>query len=252
MSKRDDVSRYYDSNAAVQKVVTYSFIVNIVGSVFTLFSAGTFFHFIILLQFIASFINILFSWLTNFIFFPAAERARRKTLIDNAFDLDTTIDETDDYYNNDLSPSIEKLILNAFESIYFTLNLSQKMIPREAIKSLGAIIVLIITLNVFTTNELPLIVLQVVFSSSYILGMINLILYYYRLKSLYDDFYKCLITEKTCSDITIIHLVSLCVEYEIIKGSQQIKISSKLFKELNPKLSANWDKLKTKCIYYHN
>lgn len=63
---------------------------------------------------------------------------------------------------------------------------------------------------------------------------------------------KCLITEKTCSDITIIHLVSLCVEYEIIKGSQQIKISSKLFKELNPKLSANWDKLKTKCIYYHN
>lgn len=113
-------------------------------------------------------------------------------------------------------------------------------------------IVLIITLNVFTTNEFPLIVPQVVFSSSYILGMINLILYYYRLKSLYDDFYKCLITEKTCSDITIIHLVGLCVEYEIIKGSQQIKISSKLFKELNPKLSANWDKLKTKCIYYHN
>ena len=70
MSKRDDVSRYYDSNAAVQKVVTYSFIVNIVGSIFTLFSSGTFFHFIILLQFIASFINILFSWLTNFIFFP--------------------------------------------------------------------------------------------------------------------------------------------------------------------------------------
>ena len=104
----------------------------------------------------------------------------------------------------------------------------------------------------FTTNEFPLIVLQVVFSSSYILGMINLILYYYRLKSLYDDFYKCLIAEKTCSDITIIYLVSLCVEYEIIKGSQQIKISSKLFKELNPKLSANWDKLKTKCIYYHN
>lgn len=157
MSKRDDVSRYYDSNAAVQKVVTYSFIVNIVGSIFTLFSSGTFFHFIILLQFIASFINILFSWLTNFIFFPAAERARRKTLIDNAFDLDTTIDETDGYYNNDLSPSVEKLILNAFESIYFTLNLSQKMIPREAIKSLGAIIVLIITLNVFTTNEFPLI-----------------------------------------------------------------------------------------------
>jgi len=108
MSKRDDVSRYYDSNAAVQKVVTYSFIVNIVGSIFTLFSSGTFFHFIILLQFIASFINILFSWLTNFIFFPAAERARRKTLIDNAFDLDTTIDETDGYYNNDLSPSFEK------------------------------------------------------------------------------------------------------------------------------------------------
>lgn len=49
MSKRDDVSRYYDSNAAVQKVVTYSFIVNIVGSIFTLFSLGTFFHFIILL-----------------------------------------------------------------------------------------------------------------------------------------------------------------------------------------------------------
>lgn len=78
MSKRDDVSRYYDSNAAVQKVVTYSFIVNIVGSIFTLFSSGTFFHFIILLQFIASFINILFSWLTNFIFFQLLREQEEK------------------------------------------------------------------------------------------------------------------------------------------------------------------------------
>lgn len=252
MSKRDDVSKYYDCNTNVQKIISWSFVINIIGAILTLFSTGVVFHCLIILQIIASLINVILSWTSDFIIFPMAEKVRRKTLLDNSFNINTTIDETEGYYNNDLSPSVNKLILNSFESIYFTFNLSKKMIPREFLKSLCALIVLIIALNTFTDNELPLIVFQVVFSSSYVLGITNLILYCIRLNNLYNDFYQKLFTDENYSDTTSIYLISLCAEYEIIKGSQRVKIPINLFKKWNPEFTAEWENLKMKSIFYKN
>lgn len=153
------------------------------------------------------------------------------------------MDKTDGYYNNELDPSIEKLILNNFENIYFTMNIAKKMVFKEVIKTLIALIVLIIVFNLFSGTEIILLVFQIVFSGSYLLGLASFLIYFCQVKELYENFYQSLITENYYSEKLIIRLLGLSVEYEIIKGSHRIKLSTKIFNQLNSTLSQSWDEL---------
>lgn len=252
MSKRDDVQKYYICSSAIQKIVNYSFIINTMGAFLSLFTSEILLLICIVVQIIATFINIVLGWFDDNIIFPNAERNRRKVNIDNSFGINTTMDITDGYYNNKLNPSVEKFILNNFESIYFTLNISKKMLFKEGIKALLAIVTLLIAFNVFAGSEMLLLVFQVVFSGSYVLGLASLLIYINKIHRLYENFYQSLITENYYSDKTIIRLIGLSAEYEIIKGSHRIKLSSKIFNQLNPVLSSHWDSLQKETLFYRN
>lgn len=250
MSKRDDVQKYYKWSSIIQKIVSFSFIINTIATSISLVISDDFLLICVIVQIIATFINIFLGWLDDNVILPNAERTRRKVNIDNSFDINTTVDMTDGYYNNKLNPSVEKLILNNFESIYFTMNIAKKMIFKEVIKALISVIILFIAFNVFAGSEMLLLIFQVVFSGTYILGLASLLIYISQINGLYENFYQCLITESYYSDKTIIRLLGLSAEYEIIKGSHKIKLSSKIFDQLNPVLSSQWDSLQRESLFY--
>ncbi len=250
MSKRDDVKKYYEWSSIIQKIVSYSFIINAVGSFLSLILSEKLLIVCITIQLIATFLNVVLNWLDDNIIFPNAERNRRKVNIDNSFGINTTMDKTDGYYNNELNPSVEKLILNNFESIYFTMNIAKKMMLKEVVKTLMSFIVLLIAFNIFERTEMILLIFQIVFSGSYILGLSSFLIYFNQINRLYEDFYQSLITENHYSKNLIIRLLGLSAEYEIIKGSHRIKLSSKIFNQLNPTLSKKWDKLQKESLFY--
>ncbi|PRY83128.1 hypothetical protein [Alkalibacterium olivapovliticus] len=250
MSKRDDVQKYYTWSSIIKKIVSYSFIINAIGALLSIITSERFLLITIVVQLIATFVNIVLGWIDDNIIFPNAERTRRKSNIDNSFDINTTIDMTDGYYNNKLSPSVEKFLLNNFESIYFTINIAKKMVLNEAIKVLISLSVLFIAFNVFAGTEMLLLIFQLVFSGTYILGLASLLIFISQINRLYEDFYHSLITENHYSDKKTIRLLSLSAEYEIIKGSHRIKLSSKIFNQLNPTLSSQWDSLQKESLFY--
>lgn len=251
MSKRDDVQKYYNWSYAIQKIVEYSFTINAITAFISLVISDKL-KLIIIVQIIASFIHIVLGWLDDNIIFQNAEKNRRKVNIDNSFGINTTLDKTDGYYNNNLNPSIEKLVLNNFESIYFTTHIAKRMVPKEVIKSLVSMTILLIVFTVFGRSELLLLIFQLVFSGTYILKLASLLIFIKDIKELYDNFYQSLITESYYSNTTIIRLLGLSAEYEIIKGSHRIKLSSKIFNQLNPLLTSQWNDLQKECIFYKN
>jgi hypothetical protein len=124
------------------------------------------------------------------------------------------------------------------------------MIFKETLKGMLSLIVLIIAFNVLSGTELVLVIFQVLFSGNYILGSVNLIAYYYKLNDLYINFYRSVITENLYSRETLICLHALCVEYEVVKATYKIRLSSKIFNKLNPDLSAKWKDLQKKSVFY--
>ena len=117
MSKKDDVSNLYNIVNSCKKIINCTFYLNIILSLVSIYLNSSK---ILVLQLITIFLNILVSFLSDFIFFPKSEEERLRSNIKNSLGVNVTEYDTDGYYNNKQKHSIHKLILNTFENIFFT------------------------------------------------------------------------------------------------------------------------------------
>ena len=99
---------------------------------------GSLFSIILTLGYVA------LSNLNDIYFSNLAETERRKSLLKESFNINTTLRKTNKYYNNNEKPSIKKLGLNCYESAFFTKKVVDKMIFSYAIKISVFIIIYII------------------------------------------------------------------------------------------------------------
>ena len=129
---RDDVSKLYNKDTKLNEIIDYVFYLNIILSFISLKYSN---EWILTLQIIVVFINVILSFLSDYITFPQAQRERMKTNLSNALAVQLTEYETQGYYNNSMKYSEKKLILNTFESVFFTKNIIDKMVSRSFIKS---------------------------------------------------------------------------------------------------------------------
>ena len=249
---RDDVSKLYNKDTKLNEIIDYVFYLNIILSFISL---KYFNEWILTLQIIVVFINVILSFLSDYITFPQAQRERMKTNLSNALAVQLTEYETQGYYNNSMKYSEKKLILNTFESVFFTKNIIDKMVSRSFIKSVLAIIVMLITFMVFNKDKLILIVFQTVFSSKYLVGFFKLILFKNSLQSAFDFFLNKLVYEqvekskKELSKNELIILLSKCAEYEILKATFKIMPSTKIYKKNNDSWSQKWNDIEKKIIF---
>lgn len=246
MSKKDDVSNLYNIVNLCKKIINCTFCLNIILSLVSIYLNSSR---ILVLQLITLFLNILVSFLSDFIFFPKSEEERLRSNIKNSLGVNVTEYDTDGYYNNKQKHSIHKLILNTFENIFFTKNILNKMIYKDWIKPLISVVLLTVVFVFSKERSIILIVFQSIFSSNYLIGYIKLCIFKVKLDVLYSKFRSKLLSEDRKGGVNsltkeeLVILITDSVEYEMLKSSFKIMPSSKVFRENNEKWSNEWQKI---------
>ena len=176
---------------------------------------------------------------------PNAERLRRKQLLSDSFSVPLLHESTKEYYNNSISPSCQRLGSNIFESTFFSHRILAKMLVSERIKLATFFTIWIIALAYRgLSQEIVIIISQTLFSAEIIARWISMELLKTRVCEAYNDMYRYFLTKPSnISESTALILESFS-HYESAKAAATIRLSSKIFNELNSELSAEWQRIK--------
>ena len=131
--RKDEVQELYDKCNKISNYSDWLFLVNIAISFILIFN----FKYRDIFVVTSLLLNIGYVILVNvneIYFNNLAENERRKSLLKESFDVNTTLRDTNKYYNNEAEPSIEKLGLNCYESAFFTNKVVNKMLPKNIFK----------------------------------------------------------------------------------------------------------------------
>lgn len=246
MSNRDDVSKLYQPSQTLGTLCKALFWLNFIISLSNVFLRGTQLEIMSVIQIAMTLGYVFATVIDDGVFWFHAESERRKNSIQTAFGVRLSELETDEYYNNMVSPSAVKYCINNFESNYFSKFIASKMLVLSIIKSLLAIIILISASRMVADGSILLIITQTIFSAFIVEDTIYLTMYVNRLSSLYDSMYMMLVTTGIHSQQQVPVLLSYCVEYECIKSYYKIRLDSKIFQKYNHQLSNEWNQIAAK------
>lgn len=250
MNRRDDVTKLYDYSSIIQTIMKYMFILNIISSFAAcILKNSTIITVAVITQIIVSIIYVVLRLVDDNFFWYNSEKARRQTSIEDGMGIELTEYKTEKYYNNSLSASSIKFSINAFESVLFSKTTAEKMILREFIKTVVAVVIFICACIVYKNYSVMLVICQTVFSSYFIEEFITLIMYKFKLEKLYEDFYKELITIGIHDESQIALLLAYAIEYEAIKSHYKVRLSQKEFYKHNEETSLKWEVICKKIKY---
>lgn len=246
----DEVEQYYWPIDQLEKWLSLLFWVSAVLSVIVLYAdqipwsqvqevPATLFAVVVLIHF-------AISQYVRFYLLPNAERKRRQQLLSNAFGVPITSEATNQYYNNELAPSVARLGANVLENAFFTKSVSRVMAARERIKLLIYGSVWLLALFWRSTDlDLVLLLTQIIFSGEVLVKWISLELLRERTGRVYDELYKDFLhSVDVDSPAGIASLLDSFASYEAAKASGAINLSSPIFSRLNPELSTEWNKIR--------
>ena len=240
MSRRDDVNRLYKVPGILDEIEKALFIIDVIAAVVALSSNSTVASVAVIVQIVSAIFCFLSSVIDDGYFWYEAEKARRKNSIENGLGTRLSELETEEYYNNQSKVSLEKYALNALESNMFSKEIAGKMILWSCIKSVIAIIVLVVACRFLTDSEFLLIIAQTAFSSYVFIDTMQLVFYKLRMESLYKEGYTALITPGIKGKSRNAVLLVYAVEYEAIKAHYKIRLDEKTFRKNNDRLSEQW------------
>lgn len=182
--------------------------------------------------------------------YPLAEDSRKADFIDNSWGTKNSLQNSVDYYDNDeLQYGIYKMAVNLFENVYFSLNVSKAM-RWNKYGTNAVLTLLILVIACYGFNNVPIAVplLQVVFSSVILGGLLKHIVFINRMKqviykwqSLFqiDDF-------KIDPDKYRAQVYSIWLYYESTLARTQISLSEAKFNAMNQRLTHQWEQIKIK------
>lgn len=218
MSKRDDINELYVSSQKLGEFCKIVFWFNCALAIANLFLSGLLLETLTAFQIILSMAFVAVSLIDDGLYWYSAESERRKNNFQTAFGIKFSELETEEYYNNNLSPSVLKYAVNTFESNYFSKFIASKMLFKSAIKSLVAVIVLISAGWLIADKSILLVISQAIFSAYIVEDTFLLAIYTNRLNKLYDSIYSMLVTDGIHKSQQIPILLLYSVEYESVKA----------------------------------
>ena len=243
--RKDDIQELYDKSNNFTKYSTIIFYINLFVS-FVILNDFNYRDIFVLFSIILSILYVIFTNINEIYFKNIAENERRKSLIKESFGINTTLRETNKYYNNKEEPSIEKLGLNCYENAYFTKNVVDKMMFGESIKLIILSALYVIFLIKIENLDFLLIVTQTLFSSECALQFIKLCYYKFQLDKICERFEQiCFILGFNNEDAKVL-LLDATMDYECLKSYCKISTSSKIFFENNEKWSKEWENILSK------
>ena len=240
--RKDEIQELYN------KITNYAdllFLVNMVISFILIFNFKYRDAFTII-SLILTIVYVVLVNINEMYFSNLAENERRKSLLKESFDVNTTLRETNKYYNNESQPSIEKLGLNCYESAFFTKKVVDKMLPKNIIKISIFTIIYIVLMIKLKNMDLLLVITQTLFSAEIIFSFIKLCYFKFQLDKVCNKFQNIfLIIGLKNKDVNVL-ILDATMDYECLKSYCKISTSSKIFFENNNQWSKEWQKLLNK------
>ena len=141
-----------------------------------------------------------------------------------------------------------RAIVNAFESVYFSLNVVNKMIIGVAAKGMIAIAVFLVIAMAVPNVALYPVAAQVVFSSYYVIYAARTIAFRCRLQVLYESFYREVVTVGVTKRKQLVALLADIEEYECVKAHFKVRLSSRIYDDENEDLSKKWEEISSHIV----
>lgn len=245
----DGLERYYRPIELCETWTTSLFWISAVLSVLVLFS-----HWIpwdaardipTVLFSVSVIFHLILSLYNRFYLVPEAEAKRRKQLLSDSFDIPLIPEQTQAYYNNPLAPSIQRLGASVLENSFFAKAVCGKMAIRERFKVLLYLTAWL--LAAFWRNTplgLLIVVTQTVFSGEIIVKLVSLEVLRHRNEDLYEELYHEFLHKIDFESATgTACILDAFAGYEAAKAAAALKQSTKIFKDLNPSLTAEWNRI---------
>ncbi|MFH1985242.1 MAG: hypothetical protein ABIL58_25675 [Pseudomonadota bacterium] len=191
-------------------------------------------------------VHFVLSQVSRLYLVPRAERMRRMQLLSDAFGTCLTHDRTSLYYNNEYSPSVERLGASTMENALFSKEISAKMLERKR-WTVGVYLVAWLLAFALRHNNLELItwITQLVFSGEVIASWLKLECLRFRHERAYErlhaHFLHSIGGDQPCA---IANVLDAFVAYESAKAAAGVLLSSKTFVQLNPDLTRKWEQIR--------
>lgn len=240
--RKDDVSKLYNISNNINNIANIIFLVNIICT-FILTLDFKYRSIVVVLSIILTILYVAIININEMYFNNLAESERRKSLLKESFNVSITLKDTKKYYNNKENPSIEKLGLNCYESVFFTKNVVDKMIFKDLIKMVLLVIVYIILMIQLENLDILLIITQTLFSSEFIFYFIKLVYYKFQLEKLNNEFQNIFFMTNKDEKTRNVLILDAVMGYECLKSYCEISTSSKIFFKHNKEWSNEWSNI---------
>lgn len=175
---------------------------------------------------------------------PRAEDKRRQDFFSSACNVSLIHQQTDGYYNNDVKDPIKRMAAQVLENSLFSKEIALRMARRERVKIvIYALIWLALLHNRRTDMGWIVAASQALFSEQILSKWFRLEWLRVRFEKTFDDVYKLFQTRPSIAQFNAHALDSLSM-YETAKSNAAVTLSSTIFDDLNPTLSAEWERVK--------
>lgn len=181
----------------------------------------------------------------NYIIFHTSFN-KRADFIDHSFGTNYSADRSNRYYNNDtVEAGIMRMGANSFESCFFTYSLSIKSLKSKWIVNI-AVIIFIISIALQGYNTVLSMVIQLTLPIFLISDAINHSVFCLRMKNILDSY--CRLYNDLIGELDIKkkepEIILLVLNYETTLATFNLLVSEQTYNKYNPKLSADWEKIK--------
>ena len=248
MSRSDPIrTNYFDAVENLERVSDWLFYGGAALSLISLFidKSNPFLHKWVLIVFAATVFALFVVGMTLRLYVtPRAEDSRRQDFFSSAYGVNLTHQPTDGYYNNDFSDPIKRMAAQVLENSHFSKAIARRMAKRERIKiSVYAVVWIVCLVNRESDIGIVIAASQAVFSEQILSKFIRLEWLRMRCERTYSTMWSLFQSKPAKAVFSAITLDTLSM-YETAKSNAAITMSSKLFEEMNPSLSNEWDQIK--------
>lgn len=249
MSRSDPIrTNYYDAVQTAEKVTDGLFYLNALLSFSTLLidqkTHPEVYDIVLILFCISVFVMFALGMILRLYLTPRAEDKRRQDFFSSACSVRLIHQQTNGYYNNDLTNPIKRMAAQVLENSLFSKEISLRMARRERVKvAIYTLIWLVLLHNRRTDLGWIVAASQAIFSEQILSRWLRLEWLRIRFEKTFDDVFKLFQTRPSMTHFNA-HALDYVTMYETAKANAGITLSSKIFDELNPTLSKEWDTVK--------
>lgn len=248
MAKSSPQTNYFDLASKLIKVLNTLIISITIFSIgFTLLDNGVVVNILsILAIFTLGILNLIISHYRE-----KAETIRRRDFIDNSFGSNLHHESSKEYYDNEeVNQGLYKLAVNLFENTLFSSTITEKMKKKAMKKSIiPAVVIIGFSFYGFANSQMALPILQLFLSSLFLKEIYIIWVYNQRVEEVFDKmkrlFNKGKVTPKNIKKYEA-EILSLWVENECNISDLKLLLDNKIYDEVNPSLTKEWEKIKEK------